>query len=230
MKKFLMSTLWASALLFSACGGDDSRQVPGNEDPGVETPVPGGEDPTPGGEDPGPTPGGEDPGPTPGGEDPGPTPGGEDPGTPSTQSFELRLKGESLMDFTSLKVPISDVTITAEGKPVNVQVVSNLLEIADPIHAPLAARFTVPPGVDKVQVTVFFNAMGDFARHAAQPSQLDARVAPITFEAKVSDLRTRGRAVLHLDVSRSIVDTSVSGSNGLVETSTLLLPSGAVKF
>ncbi|MCP3063234.1 hypothetical protein LXT21_31100 [Myxococcus sp. K38C18041901] len=230
MKKFLMSTLWASALLFSACGGDDSRQVPGNEDPGVEEPVPGGEDPTPGGQDPDPVPGGQDPDPVPGGQDPDPVPGGEDPGTPSTQSFELRLKGESLMDFTSLKVPVSDVTITAEGKPVNVQVVSNLLELADGVHAPLAARFTVPPGIDKVQITVHFNAMGDFARQSAQASQLDARVAPITFEAKVSDLRTRGRAVLHLDVSRSIVDVSAPGASGLVETSTLLLPTGAVKF
>ncbi|NTX58020.1 hypothetical protein HUA74_20870 [Myxococcus sp. CA051A] len=215
MKKFLLSTLGASALVLAACSGDDSVPFPG-DDPGVETPVPGGEDPAPGGQDPGPVPGGENPGPTPG--------GGQGPGTPSTQSFELRVRGEGLADYTSLKVPVSDVLITtAEGKPVPVQVMSNMLELATPGHSPLAARFTVPPGVDKVKITVHFNALGDFARNGAQASELDARVAPVTFEARVRDLSVRGRAVLVLDMARSMVALQKSNS-------TLMLPNGSVKY
>ncbi|MFY2558966.1 hypothetical protein ACN469_15155 [Corallococcus terminator] len=207
MKKFLLSTLGASALALAACGGDDPAPLPGDEDPGVETPAPGG----------------EDPGPTPGGEGPGPTPGGQGPGTPSTQNFELRLRGEGVTDYTSLKVPVSDVLITAEGKPVPVQVMSNMLELATPNHAPLAARFTVPLGVEKVQITVHFNALGDFARNGAQASQLDARVAPVTFEARVRDLSVRGRAVLVLDMPRTLV--APQGSN-----TTVMLPNGTVKY
>lgn len=214
MKKFLLSTLGASALALAACSGEDPAPLPGEEDPGVETPTPGNEDPAPGS---------EDPGPTPGSQDPGPTPGNQSPGTPSTQSFELRLRGEGVADYTSLKVPVSDVLITAEGKPVPVQVMSNMLELATPGHAPLAARFTVPPGVEKVRITVHFNALGDFARNGARASELDARVAPVTFEARVRDLSVRGRAVLVLDMARTLVATQKSSS-------TLMLPNGTVKY
>ncbi|NVJ23835.1 MULTISPECIES: hypothetical protein [Myxococcus] len=218
MKKLLLSTLGASALALAACSGDDPAPFPGEEDPGVETPVPGDVDPVP-------PPGGEGPGPTPpGGEGPGPTPpGGQGPGTPSTQSFELRLRAEGVADYTSMKVPVSDVLVTAEGKPVPVQVVSNMLELATPGHSPLAARFTVPPGVEKVQITVHFNALGDFARNGARASELDARVAPVTFEARVRDLSVRGRAVLVLDMARSMMTTQKSNSMQL-------LPNGTVKY
>lgn len=217
MKKFLLSTLGASALALAACSGEDPAPLPGEEDPGVETPTPGNEDPAP-------APGSEDPGPTPGGEGPGPTvPGGQGPGTPSTQSFELRMRAEGVADYTSLKVPVSDVLITAGGTPVPVQVMSNMLELGTPGHAPLAARFTVPPGVEKVQITVHFNALGDFARNGAQASELDARVAPVTFEARVRDLSLRGRAVLVLDMPRTLVGMQKSNT-------TLMLPNGTVKY
>ncbi|QSQ11779.1 hypothetical protein [Myxococcus landrumensis] len=216
MKKFLLSALGASVLALSACSGaDDSTPVPGGE-----TPVPGGETPIPGGENP--IPGGENP--IPGGENPNPVPGGEDPGTPSAQTFELRIKGEGIADYTSLKVPISAVSILADGKPLAANVLTNMVELAGtPEHSPLAARFTVPPGTDKVKVTVHFNAMGNFAKNGARATELDARVAPVTFEARVSDLRIRGRAVVVLDMARSMVPMKASSTM-------LMLPNGAVKF
>ncbi|AGC41549.1 lipoprotein [Myxococcus stipitatus DSM 14675] len=216
MKKFLLSALGASVLALSACSGaDDSTPVPGGE-----TPVPGGETPVPGGETP--VPGGENP--IPGGENPNPVPGGENPGTPSAQTFELRIKGEGIGDYTSLKVPISGVSILADGKPLAANVLTDMVElVATPAHSPLAARFTVPAGVDKVKVTVHFNAMGNFAKNGARATELDARVAPVTFEARVSDLRIRGRAVVVLDMARSMVPMKASSTM-------LMLPNGAVKF
>ncbi|WP_338872202.1 hypothetical protein [Myxococcus stipitatus] len=218
MKKFLLSALGASVLALSACSGDDdSTPVPNGPD--VGNPTPGGENPVPGGENP--VPGGENP--IPGGENPNPVPGGEDPGTPSAQSFDLRVRAEGVGDYTSLKVPISAVSVVADGKPLTVNVLSNMLELATPDHAPLAARFTVPPGVEKVKVTVHFNAMGGFAKNGARMTELDAHVAPVTFEARVSDLRIRGRAVVVLDMARSMVPMKSSGAM-------LMLPNGAVKF
>ncbi|MCP3099233.1 hypothetical protein LZ198_10160 [Myxococcus sp. K15C18031901] len=228
MKKLLLSALGASALAFavSACGGDDSRNSPEGEPPITE--APGGENPGPGGEQPGPGAGGEQPGPGAGGEQPGgenPSPGGGgDPG-PSVQTFELRMKGSKLSGFTTLRVPVTAVDVTVDGKPLEVRMVSTLVDLAaNPEHAPLVARFEVPKnaGIEHVHVSVSFNEMGAFSKDgAAMETSLDAHVAPLSFDMAVRDLAVHGRAVLELDMEHSLVPR---------ESSSLLLPTGSVKF
>jgi len=226
MKKILLTAFGVSTLAFAvaACGGDDSQPAPGDGPPVTEAPGGGGGDPAPnpgsgGGGDPAPNPGSG------GGEDPTPGGGGDPRPGPSAQTFELRMRGGQLAGFTTLRVPVSDVSVTVDGKPLTVRMVSNLVDLAaNPEHAPLVAYFEVPKdsGIEKVHITVAFNEMGAFSKEGAVAETLiDARVAPLSFDMAVRDLATRGRAVLELDAARSLVAR---------ETNSLLLPTGTVKF
>ncbi|QSQ14439.1 hypothetical protein [Myxococcus landrumensis] len=192
-KQWMMSLFGASALALAltACGSADKLHGPEAEPP----PAPDVTSPPP-----------------------GPDTHGE---PPAERRFELRMRGVGAEGFTSMRLPISRVSVTTlEGKLLPVQQRASVLELATAGHSPLLAHFDVPADLERVRITVYFADLGEFDRHGKH-EKLDARGAPLSFEAKVSDLAVRGRAVLALDVARSVVPFA---------SSSVVLPSGNLQY
>ncbi|WP_426749650.1 hypothetical protein [Myxococcus sp. Y35] len=140
--------------------------------------------------------------------------------TADGRRFELRLRGSAVEGFDKLELPIGAVRVTADGKPLKVELAADRVDVAVANHAPLVAHFYVPEGVERVRVMLQLEGLGGYAQ-AEKAGLVDATVAPVTFEAPVHELALRGRAVVQLDVARSLVDM---GSHRL------LLPNGVVAY
>jgi len=140
--------------------------------------------------------------------------------TADGQRFELRLRGSAVEGFDKLELPIGAVRVTANGAPLKVELVNERVDLAATNHAPLVAYFYVPEGTERVRVMLQLEGLGGYAQ-AEGSGLIDATVAPVSFEAPVHELALRGRAVVQLDVARSLVDM---GSHRL------LLPNGAVAY
>ncbi|WP_338864735.1 hypothetical protein [Myxococcus stipitatus] len=135
--------------------------------------------------------------------------------------FELRVRGTGTEGFTSLRLPISQVSVTTlEGKALPVWQRANVLELATAGHSPLLAHFEIPEGIERVRITLHFTAMGELARNGNH-EMLDARIAPVSFESHVSDLSRHHRAVFALDMAHSVVPFGPG---------TVMLPSGVLQY
>jgi hypothetical protein len=88
------------------------------------------------------------------------------------------------------------------------------------LHARARARL-VPEGVSAVKVKLTFDDAGGWAQ-GGSAGTLDTRVAPVRFDAPVGSLAERGRAVLLLDVGRSLQPIS--------QEERLLLPTLEVNY
>ncbi|WP_342374916.1 hypothetical protein NVS55_26800 [Myxococcus stipitatus] len=202
MKKHWMLSLFGAstlALALTACGSAEKPRGPEAEPPSPEAPPP---PPSP------------DATPT----IPEPVPRAE---PPAERRFELRMRGVGLEGFTSMRLPISRVSVTTlEGKLLPVFQRTRVLELATAGHSPLLAHFDVPTDLERVRITVYFADLGEFDRHGKH-EKLEARGAPLSFEVKVSDLATRGRAVLALDAARSVVPFA---------SSSVVIPNGVLLF
>jgi hypothetical protein len=126
------------------------------------------------------------------------------PGMESGQRFELRLRGLNAEGYSSVLVPIRSLTVTAGGRRLPVQLVARTVDLSAKDHAHLVGHFFVPEGVDRVQVALALDDFGGWEK-GEQGGSLDLRGAPLRFEAPVDSLTQRGRAVVQLDVERSLV-------------------------
>lgn len=120
------------------------------------------------------------------------------------QRFELRLRGMNAEGYHSVLVPIRSFTVTAGDRRLPVQLVARTVDLSSKDHAYLVGHFFVPQGVDRVQVSLALDDFGGWER-GGQGGSLDLRGAPLRFEAPVDSLTQRGRAVVQLDVGRSLL-------------------------
>jgi len=130
------------------------------------------------------------------------TSGTEDtvPGRP----FELRLRGDNPAGYAAALVPIRALRVTTpDGVLLPVRLRARTVDVTAADHAHLVGHFFVPEGVERVNVALAFDDFGGW-EGAAGAGDIDARVPPLVFEAPVDALAERGRAVVHLDVGRSL--------------------------
>ncbi len=138
--------------------------------------------------------------------------------------FELRLRGDNAGAYGAALVPIREVRVaTPEGGALPVQLEARTLDLSTPEHAHLVGRFFVPDGVEQVRVTLVMDDFGGW-EGSAGAGAIDARSAPLSFVAPVDYLAQRGRAVVHLDVGRSLL--AVDGDT----SRRLLMPSLSVNY
>lgn len=126
------------------------------------------------------------------------------PSTPGTR-MELRLLGMSVQEGSTLLVGVRELRVTHAGQALPVEVAKLPMDLANGQHAWLAGTFHVPEGARTVQVTLVLDTDGGF-EDASGSGEVDVRGAPLRFEAPVKLLNTRRRAVVHLDVARSLLD------------------------
>lgn len=122
-----------------------------------------------------------------------------------TTRMELRLLGTHAEEGSTLLLGVRELRVTHEGRTLTSEVTKQPVDLANGQHAWLAGTFQVPEGVDTVQVTLVLDTDGGF-EDASGSGEVDVRGAPLRFEAPVKLLNTRRRAVVHLDVARSLLD------------------------
>lgn len=141
---------------------------------------------------------------------------------PVGRSFELRLRGTNTESYGAVLVPIRSLEVsTPTGEPLPVRLIARTVDLTAKDHAYLVGNFFVPEGASAVKVKLTFDDAGGWEQ-GGSAGALDTRVAPVSFEAPVDSLSERGRAVLLLDVGRSLQPTS--------QEERLLLPTLKVNY
>ncbi len=134
--------------------------------------------------------------------------------TPDTlpgRPFELRLRGDNAAGYGAALVPIRALRVTTpDGAQLPVRLQARTVDVTTANHAYLVGQFYVPEGVERVSVALSFDDFGGW-EGASGAGVIDARVAPLVFEAPVDSLAERGRAVVHLDVGRSLKSADTEG-------------------
>ncbi len=129
------------------------------------------------------------------------------------RDFELRLRGDNAGDYGAALMPIRELRVTTlEGAPLPMRLQARTVDLATANHSHLVGRFFVPDGVQNVRVTLVLDEYGGFEGRAGAAGVIDARTAPLTFVAPVDYLSQRGRAVMHLDVGRSLLEVDGDAS------------------
>ena len=118
----------------------------------------------------------------------------------------LRMRGENPQGVSGLFLGMKDVKVFAGGKELAVSAPRDaVMNLANATHAWELGRFTVPAGTTSVQVAMQIDDYGGF-ESAGRSGTVNARTAPITFEATAEQLAVHGHAVVHLNVDRSLFD------------------------
>ncbi|WPB76592.1 hypothetical protein KYC5002_47345 [Archangium violaceum] len=132
-------------------------------------------------------------------------PGQDFPADAQGQRFELRLKGVNNPGYDSALVQVRRISVTTvEGEALPVRLKSRFpMELTQAEQAHLVGFFLVPEGVARVKVEVMFDDFGGY-EEGAGGGVIDTRVAPLRFEAPLTYLSERGRAVMHLDLKQSL--------------------------
>jgi hypothetical protein len=120
---------------------------------------------------------------------------------------ELRLLGVDQASFTSARVKVKSVEASANGAPIAIGGLVDGIDLGVPTQAWLLGTFTVPPSADAVDVKVVFEDAGAYDA-GAEHGTIDSGCTAIVATVPVKLLALRGHAVIHLDVSRSLVRIS----------------------
>ena len=145
-------------------------------------------------------------------------------GTPvqdsGTGAFKLRLAGVDKGSFVSARMRIQSVQVTSGGVVLANAPHTPEVDLAEMGQSYLLASFQPPAGVEEVEFAVSFES-GTVATETASFS-VDSRCQTLRLAGKVSKIAERKHAVIHLDLSRSLVKVS--------ESAAMLVPQFKVDF
>lgn len=132
-------------------------------------------------------------------------------------TYELRLRGENTTGLTAALMPVRGLRVTTpDGTVLPVRVKARTVDLTEPNQAHLVGQFFVPEGVERVKVQLALDDFGGW-EGAGGGGAIDARGGTVSFEAPVDFLSQRGRAVVLLDMGRSLRPASdAEGSRKLV--------------
>ncbi len=116
----------------------------------------------------------------------------------------LQLRGIATSAYQNVLLDVKDVRVLAAGRALEVKPGQVRLDLADTSAGYVVGEVDVPAGVDTVQVAMTFDDFGGF-QAGSSAGDIDARTVPVVFAAKVTDLAIHGKAVVQLDVSRSLI-------------------------
>ncbi|WP_163866185.1 hypothetical protein [Myxococcus eversor] len=127
---------------------------------------------------------------------------------PELRRYELRLQGTTSR-FSTTYLSASAVQVTLEGAQLRTELLpsSQEMDVADPTHAHLVAWFwltseQVRDGV--LEATVILDDFGAFEATDGSAGFVDAREAPLRLKLQGDALERNGRAVIHIDLDRSL--------------------------
>lgn len=131
-----------------------------------------------------------------------PGPGDGEPG-PGARRADLRIRGINGAALGVVQVAVAEVKVWADGHPVDVDLGDALLDLGYEHHAWRIASLTVPAGAAELQVMVRFDERGSWQNDAGS-GELDLRGRPLFYEAPVSLIARKDKAVVEFDLERSL--------------------------
>lgn len=124
------------------------------------------------------------------------------PETAETREALVTMRGVNAHALRSAMLTLSDVSVTADGKAVPVQIEAPTLDLAKGDER-VAARFQVPSGAENVDVTFDFDDYGGF-EGKKQAGVIDARGTRVKLTLPAREIAESGKAQLSVDVDRSL--------------------------
>jgi hypothetical protein len=125
----------------------------------------------------------------------------------SGPTYSLRLLGVDPGNFVSATMRIKAVQVTGGGALLANAVKTPDVDLTRTDNAYPLATFQVPDGVEDVEFLVSFES-GALAT-AKDKFEVDTRCQTLRLAGKVSRIAERKHAVIHLDVARSFVPSTV---------------------
>ena len=116
---------------------------------------------------------------------------------------------------------LKDVQVTANGQRLAVGPPQRRMNLADTSVGWVAGDVAVPAGATSIHVAITLDDFGAFESGGAA-GEIDARTRPIEFDASVENLAIHHKAIVQLDLRRSIVPTAADRS--------VLLPALSVAY
>jgi hypothetical protein len=116
------------------------------------------------------------------------------------------IEGASSAELSSALLALSEVEVLVDGAPVAATIESANANLAQPGQK-LSVRFALPAQAGRVAVRFGFDEFGGYDSRTGRSGEIDARGTRIRFEAAAQELAQSGRAVIRLDLDRSIVET-----------------------
>jgi hypothetical protein len=118
---------------------------------------------------------------------------------------EVRLLGRNAAGYQAVLVEVKDLLITAGERQLAVTPGQTGIDLTRADEAWLAGAVAVPVGIEQIHVAL---RLDDFGGYQAAPAagSLDARTAPIEFDATLAQLGTHKMATVRVDLGASLVE------------------------
>ncbi len=158
----------------------------------------------------------------PGARGPGTPPGGEGREAVATTTVALKLKGVDRGDYSALMVRVGKARVMVDGKPVDVALSDQFLDLSKDEHAYTVGTFALPVDAAQVEAELEFTELGTYEASAVSGA-VDLGIPPLQFQAPASYFAEHAHAVVHLSLGRSL--KAFEGEDGL-----LLLPDFQVRY
>jgi len=146
------------------------------------------------------------------------------PDTPvdATVRVALRIAGTDSGAFRSVLVPIRAITVTtSDGRRLAVQRTRSVVDLATSDTSSVVGYVEVPADVGALRTTVVLDDWGGYET-ASEAGAIDLRGPPIAFDVARELMVARAKAVVTIDVTRSLVARSTG--------SLMLMPQSGVRF
>jgi hypothetical protein len=139
-------------------------------------------------------------------------PDGGNPATPtsnppatesSAPTVELRLSGVN--GTGAVNVQVASVELTLDGQAVSPQVKGGDIDLGNAQQAWVVASFPLPADAEKVGIKLRFQPDGT-VESGGKTEVLDLSGPPLSVVASAEEIRQRGKVLLEIDLSRSLVD------------------------
>ncbi|MGZ6126514.1 MAG: hypothetical protein ACXWLR_16210, partial [Myxococcales bacterium] len=124
------------------------------------------------------------------------------PPAPDT-AFSLRITGDDVGDFLSARMRIKSVQVSSGGAILANDLRTPEVELTDTGNSYLLTRFQAPAGTEEVEFEVAFE--GGTIATSRGAAQVEAACETLRLGGKVSRIGERRHAVIHLDLSRSLL-------------------------
>ena len=126
------------------------------------------------------------------------------PPAASTTSYEIRLLGANPGALSAVLLDVKDLSVSLEGKALDVKPGQRNLDLAQPNQAWLVGSFRAPEGSSPFHVAIQLDDFGGY-QSADDAGFIDGRYAKVELDAPRAWLAGHGSATVELDVSRSLV-------------------------
>ena len=132
---------------------------------------------------------------------------GSAPPAVQTQSYEVRLLGAHAGQLSALLMDVKDVSVTLDGKALEVKPGQRNIDLARENQAWLLGSFRAPEGTSTIHVAIQLDDFGGY-ESAGDAGFVDGRYARVELDAPRAWLAGHGSATVELDASRSLVGVS----------------------